>query len=205
VINGDLLLQPGAEITGTVLVVGGTANGVSDATVHGHAREYREALNYRIEGDAIEYVRNPRRLLPFFGAQKTWATAESRSTLTIATGGTFKPVEGLPIVFGPLFDWRLQPVMRPADRRARRVPPQRGDLTDKRGDLGYMFRAELRKGDVRPLTFGFRAFDVVAPVEDWTLRNSEVGWGAFVFQRDYATTISTRASPDAWPSSSSGR
>src|SRR6266581_9137778 len=55
VINGDLLLEPGAEITGTVLVVGGTANGVSDATVHGQAREYREALNYRIEGDAIEY------------------------------------------------------------------------------------------------------------------------------------------------------
>jgi hypothetical protein len=184
VINGDLLLEPGAEITGTVLVVGGTANGVSNATVHGQAREYREALNYRIEGDAIEYVRNPRRLLPFFGAQKTWATAESRSTLTIATGGTFNRVEGLPIVFGPLFDWRLQPAMR-LRIDALGVFRTAGDLTDKRGDLGYMFRAELRKGEVQPLTFGFRAFDVVAPVEDWTLRNSEVGWGAFVFQRDY--------------------
>src|SRR5260370_37201866 len=42
-INGDLLLQPGAEITGTVLGVGGTATGVSDATVPGQAREYRAA------------------------------------------------------------------------------------------------------------------------------------------------------------------
>src|SRR5260221_2922934 len=147
VINGDLLLEPGAEITGTVLVVGGTANGVSDATVHGPTREYREALNYRIEGDAIEYVRNPRRLLPFFGAQKTWATAESRSTLTIATGGTFNRVEGLPIVFGPLFDWRLQPVMR-LRIDALGVFRTAGGLRHKRGGLGYMFRAELRKGDV---------------------------------------------------------
>ena len=184
VINGDLLLDPGAEISGTVLVVGGTANGVSTATVHGQVREYREALNYRIDGDAIEYVRNPRRLLPFFGAQKTWATAESRSTLTVATGGTFNRVEGLPIVFGPLFDWRLQPAMR-LRLDALGVFRTAGDLTDKRGDLGYMFRAELRKGEVRPVTVGFRAFDVVSPVEDWTLRNAEVGWGAFVFQRDY--------------------
>ena len=49
-----------------------------------------------------------------------------------------------------------------------------GDLTDKRGDLGYMFRAELRKGETRTVTVGFRAFDVVAPVEAWTLRNAVV-------------------------------
>ncbi len=184
VINGDLLLDPGAEITGTVLVVGGTADGVSATTVHGQAREYREPLNYRIDGDVIEYVRNPRRLLPFFGAQKTWATAESRSTLTIATGGTFNRVEGLPIVFGPLFDWRLRPATR-LRLDALGVFRTAGDLTDKRGDLGYMFRAELRKGETRTVTVGFRAFDVVAPVEAWTLRNAEVGWAAFVFQRDY--------------------
>jgi hypothetical protein len=111
-------------------------------------------------------------------------TAESRSTLTIATGGTFNRVEGLPIVFGPLFDWRLQPTMR-LRIDALGVFRTAGGLTDKRGDLGYMVRAELRKGEVRPVTFAFRAFDIVAPVEDWTLRNAEVGWGAFVFQRDY--------------------
>src|SRR5258708_33471431 len=116
VINGDLLLEPGAEITGTVLVVGGTANGVSDATVRGQAREYREPLNYRIEGDAIEYVRNPPHLLPFLGAQKTWATAAPPTALTIATGRTFNRDEGRPLASGPRLELRPDPS---EERRAR--------------------------------------------------------------------------------------
>jgi hypothetical protein len=48
-----------------------------------------------------------------------------------------------------------------------------------------MFRSELRSGDIRPVGFGLRAFDVVAPVEDWGLRNAEIGWSAFLFGRDY--------------------
>src|SRR5258708_23212930 len=68
VINGDLLLEPGAEIPGTVLVVAGTADGVSDSTVRGQARDYREPLNYRIEGHAIASVPNPLRLRPFASA-----------------------------------------------------------------------------------------------------------------------------------------
>src|SRR5207302_8147145 len=152
----------------------------------GEVRQYREPLLYRLrkDGDELVYAPNLRVRLWYPDAQVSWGTADSRSALTIATGGTFNRVEGLPVVFGPLFDWRLQPTMR-LRIDALGVFRTAGGLTDKRGDLGYMLRAELRRGEVQPVTFGFRAFDIVAPVENWTLRNSEVGWGAFLFERDY--------------------
>jgi hypothetical protein len=186
VINGDLQFDPGAEVTGDVIVVGGTAEDTARARIGGEVRTYREPLLYRLskEGDEIVYAPNLRRRLWNPGARVSWGTADSRSTLTIATGGTFNRVEGLPIVFGPLFDWKLEQNFR-LRVDALGVFRSAGDLSDKRSDLGYMFRSELRAGDVRPVGLGLRAFDVVTPVEDWVLHNGEIGWSAFLFGRDY--------------------
>src|SRR2546430_17734089 len=46
-------------------------------------------------------------------------------------------------------------------------------------------RTELRAGETPAYGIEFRAFDDVTPVEDWGLRAGEVGWAAFLFQRDY--------------------
>jgi hypothetical protein len=186
VVNGDALLEPGAEITGDLIVVGGTVAGTAEARVGGEVREYREPLLYRVrsEGDEIAYAPNLRRRFPNLGARVSWGTAHSRSSLTIATAGTFNRVEGLPIVFGPLFDWKLQDYVR-FRLDALGVFRSAGDLSDKRSDLGYMLRSELRSGDIRPVGAAFRAYDVVAPVEDWGLHDAEVGWSAFLFARDY--------------------
>src|SRR5438874_5318725 len=186
VINGDLLFDTGAEVTGDVIVVGGTVNDTAKARIGGEVRQYREPLLYRLrrEGDELVYAPNLRRRLFNPGAQVSWVDADSRSSLTIATGGTFNRIEGLPIVFGPLFDWTLQQNFR-MRIDALGVFRSAGDLSDKRSDLGYMFRGELRSGDVRPVGFGVRGYDVVSPVEDWGLHNAEIGWSAFVFGRDY--------------------
>lgn len=184
VINGDVALDPGAAITGGLLVVGGTVMGVADATIGGEVRQYREPLPYRLAADEIVYAPNLRRRFRNLGVQHTWATADSRSSITIATGGTFNRIEGLPIVFGPLFDWRVQPNVR-FRMDALGVFRSAGDLSNSRSDLGYMLRAELRSGEQRGYGVGFRAFDVVSPIESWGLRNAEVGWGAFLFHRDY--------------------
>ncbi|HYT82630.1 MAG TPA: BamA/TamA family outer membrane protein [Gemmatimonadales bacterium] len=186
VINGDALLEPGAEITGGLIIVGGTVEGAAEARIGGELREYREPLLYRVrgEGDEIAYAPTLRRRLWNPGAHVSWGTADSRSSLTVATGGTFNRVEGLPIVFGPLFDWKLHDNLR-FRLDALGVFRSAGDLSDSRSDLGYMLRAELRSGDIRPFGLGFRTYDVVAPVEDWGLRNAEVGWSAFLFARDY--------------------
>lgn len=184
VINGDAILDPGAEITGDLLVVGGTATVPGDAHVRGEVRQYREPLPYRIVGEGLEYAPNLRSRFPTLGVQRTWATTDSRSSVTIATGGTFNRVEGLPIVFGPLFDWRIRSNAR-VRLDALGVLRSAGDLSDSRSDLGYMVRAEGRVGEARGVGAGVRAYDVVAPVEDWGLRGQEVGWEAFLFHRDY--------------------
>jgi len=186
VINGDLLFDAGAEVTGDVIVVGGIVDDTAKARIGGEVRQYREPLLYRLhkEGDEIVYAPNLRRRLWNPGARVSWGTADSRSTLTIATGGTFNRIEGLPIVFGPLFDWKIERNFR-LRVDALGVFRSAGDLSDKRSDLGYMFRSELRSGDVRSVGAGVRAFDVVSPVEDWGLHNAEIGWSAFLFGRDY--------------------
>lgn len=186
VINGDLFFESGAQVSGDVIVVGGSANDTARARIDGELRTYREPLLYRLhkEGDEIVYAPNLRRRLWNPGARVSWGTRDSRSTLTIATGGTFNRVEGLPVVFGPLFDWKIERNFR-LRVDALGVLRSAGDLSDKRSDLGYMFRSELRSGDVRPVGFGLRAFDVVSPIEDWGLRNAEIGWSAFLFGRDY--------------------
>ena len=186
VINGDLLFDTGAEVTGDVIVVGGTVDDTAKARIAGEVRQYREPLLYRLrrEGDELVYAPNLRRRLFNPGAHVSWGNADSRSSLTIATGGTFNRIEGLPIVFGPLFDWKLQRNLR-MRVDALGVFRSAGDLSDKRSDLGYMFRGELRSGDIRPVGVGMRAFDVVSPVEDWGLHSAEIGWSAFLFGRDY--------------------
>lgn len=184
VIDGDAMLDPGAQVTGDLIVIGGTATGAHDARITGEVRVYREPLSYRSLGEEIALAPNPRRRFRNLGAQKTWGTADSHSSLTIATGGTFNRVEGLPVVFGPLFDWKLEENVR-FRLDALGVFRSAGDLTDRRSDLGYMFRSELRKGDASAVGVEFRAYDVVSPVEDWGLHSAEVGWSAFLFQRDY--------------------
>ena len=184
IVNGDLALEPGAVIDGDLIVVGGTAAGLSDAEISGIVREYREPLPYRLEGDDLVYAPQLARRFRNIGARRSWGDDRARSTLTIATGGTFNRVEGLPIVFGPLFDWKLgEDVELGFD--ALGVFRSAGDLSDSRSDLGYRVRADLRAGEIRTAGIGVRAFDIVTPVEDWGLKSNEVGWAAFLFHRDY--------------------
>ena len=185
VINGDASVDSGAVISGDLIVIGGTATQTPGAAVGGEMRLYRAPLGYRTQGEEIALARvNPRRWLRNVGVEKSWGTADSRSSLTLATGGTFNRVEGLPVVFGPMFDWKLQQNVR-FRLDALGVFRTAGDLTDRRSDLGYLLRTELRAGEVPAYGAEVRAYDAVVPVEDWGLHNAEIGWSAFLFQRDY--------------------
>ncbi len=185
VINGDASVDSGAVISGDLIVIGGTATQTPGAAVGGEVRVYRAPLGYRTQGEEITLARvNPRRWLRSVGLEKSWGTADSRSSLTLATAGTFNRVEGLPVVFGPMFDWKLQRNVR-FRLDALGVFRTAGDLTDRRSDLGYLLRTELRSGEVPAYGAELRAYDAVVPVEDWGLHNAEIGWAAFLFQRDY--------------------
>jgi surface antigen Omp85-like protein len=184
VINGDATLDSTAEITGDVTVVGGTLARAPGAHIGGAVRAYREPFLYRSNGEEIALAPHPRRRIPFLGARKTWAGTESYSSLTLATGGTYNRVEGLPVVFGPEFAWRVREgfgVRLDALGILRSV----GSLTGQPGNLGYIVNSEVRSGSPRGVGAGLRAYSVVAPIESWGLTSTEVGWAAFLFQRDY--------------------
>src|SRR5207247_8590251 len=93
-------------------------------------------------------------------------------------------VDGLPRVIMPMLDCTRQLNVRQR-RDELGVFRTAGDFTDKRSDLGYQLHTELRAGETPAYGIEIRAFDDVAPVEDWGLRGGEVGWAAFLFQRDY--------------------
>src|SRR5205823_13042981 len=109
VINGDAVLDTTAVITGDLIVVGGTVARARGARVSGEVRIYQEPLAFRAKGDEIALVpQDLRRWIRNLGVEKSWGTADSRSALTLATGGTSNRAAGLPVAFGPPFGWKLQ-------------------------------------------------------------------------------------------------
>lgn len=184
VINGDAVLLPGAEITGSLLVVGGGLRGADSATVAGGVRVHRELLWYRVDADTISYAPSLRRRFPGLGARGTWTAGETKTSLTLATAGTYNRVEGLPVVFGPTFEWYLRERTR-LRLDALGMFRLGADLSDDRSDLGYQVRVEFRRGETTGWGLGVRGYDVVAGIEDWKLHNDEVGWAAFLARRDY--------------------
>ena len=182
VLNGNAVLDSTAKITGDLLVIGGRVTGPRHA-VAGTVRVYDEPLPYRVVGDTLVHAPDLWRRLRL-SARYTFARGESRSSLVLATGGTYNRVEGLPIVAGPSVDVALGGGVR---LRAGAVGVLRTarSISGECCDLGYNAHVELRLGDRRPLALLFRAFDLVAPVEDWGLHANEVGWEAFLVRRDY--------------------
>jgi len=163
-------------------VIGGRITGPREA-VAGTVRAYDEPLPYRVAGDTLVHAPDLWRRLSL-SARYTFGRAESRSSLVLATGGTYNRVEGLPIIAGGSVDVALGGGMRV---RAGTVGVLRTarSISGECCDLGYTARVELRLGDRRPIALMLRAFDLVAPVEDWGLHANEVGWEAFLVRRDY--------------------
>jgi hypothetical protein len=182
VLNGNAVLDSTAEITGDLLVIGGRVTGPRDA-VAGTVRVYDDPLPYRVVGDTLVHAPDLWRRLSL-SARYTFGLGETRSSLVLASGGTYNRVEGLPIVAGPSVEVALGGGVRV---RAGAVGVFRTarSISGECCDLGYNARVELRLGDRRPLALMLRAFDLVAPVEDWGLHANEVGWEAFLVRRDY--------------------
>ena len=182
VINGNAVLDSSAAVTGSLTVVGGTIIGPRSG-VAGEIHVYAEPLPYRLEGDTLVYAQDLLRRLSL-SARYTFGNATSRSSLVLATSGTFNRVEGLPIVAGPTVDLALHRGLgfRGAAMGVFRTAHS---ISGECCDLGYHTRAELVFGNRRPIGLTLRAFDLVNPVEDWGLHANEVGWEAFLVRRDY--------------------
>lgn len=185
VANGTLYLLPGSAVEGEILVVGGRLLRSEQVDHLGPERVYWDAAPVVRNPDGLLALRERRRGLGEIAtARTTFQAGKIRTTLSLSTGGTYNRIEGLPVLFGPLFE------VRPSSRTFARVDLRGilrtvGQKTDLRSDFGYMARGDLRFD--RPTEFGVgaRLYSEVESIEDQPLTAAESGWSAFLLQRDY--------------------
>ena len=182
VVNATLYLLPGAEVSGDILVVGGRLIHSAGARHDGAERIFWDAAPVLRSPEGTLVLRDRQRPLGDLATAKTsFQTGRVRTTLSLATGGTYNRVEGLPIVFGPLFELRLTKgtLARIVARGILRTAGGGSGLTS---DFGYTIRGELRASQAG---IGGRVYSEVAAIEDQPLSAAESGWAAFLLQRDY--------------------
>lgn len=185
VVNGDLTILRTGSVTGPILVAGGRYLAVPGSIVAEEPRVYSEAAPVVRQTDGTLIVREHRKTLGELAqARTTFQTGRVRTTLAIATGKTYNRSEGLPIIFGPKFDWRanrslvghleLEGILRTAS-----------DITSSRRDVGWLARTDWRFGRRGTVGAGLKAYSQIVGIEEQTLPREEIGWNSFLFQRDY--------------------
>jgi len=187
VVDGDLLLRRGATIDGDVLVVGGLVDGQRTATFGGELRVVRRPISYRFDADSLLTLDETEQRAPRdIGWRLRSSTPDRRTTtaLTVASGGTYNRVEGLPIWIGPSFETAVGRTGRLSVDLlgiVRTAEPLRWDAEH----LGHEARVELSGGRRRAPHIAARLYDEVAPVEAWQLAADEAGFAAFLLHRDF--------------------
>ena len=146
-VNGTLYLLPGAEVDGDILVVGGRLIRSPGARHAGRERVYlgRRAGRPHRGRDRSCSGSGAGALGDLATARTSFQTGKVRTTLLLATGGTYNRIEGLPIVFGPHV--RASPVQATAlrlDLRGHPADGRRGLAAQQR--LRLRLRAEFRFG-----------------------------------------------------------
>jgi hypothetical protein len=100
VINATLYLLPGADVEGDILVVGGRLIRSPGARHVGGERVIWDAAPVLRAASGDLVVRERRRTLSeLAAAHTTFRTGRVRTTLLLATGGTYDRIVGLPVVF----------------------------------------------------------------------------------------------------------
>ena len=182
VANGTLYLLPGAEVEGDILVVGGRFIRSEEARHVGRERVFWDAAPVLRTAEGALVLRERRRPLTDIAAARTsFQTGKVRTTLLLATGGTYDRIEGLPVAFGPTFE--LKPSRQSMIRLdLRGILRTAGEGSRLSSDFGYTNKLELRLPGAGLVG---RFYSEVAPIEDQPLSASENGWSAFLLQRDY--------------------
>ncbi len=184
VINGDLLILSGGVVRGEVLVAGGRMTVAEGGSHDGLARIYWDAAPVSRQSDGQLTIRDRRRPIGELAtAERTFGDGSIRTTLRLTTTQTYNRIEGLGIVFGPAFEWR------PSSRLAatldiRGILRTAPDDSPFRRDLGWIIRSDWRFQGSHPFGFGARTYSVIAGIEEHTLPRDEIGWNAFLLQRD---------------------
>jgi hypothetical protein len=203
VVNGDVELDPGAEITGTLTVVGGEVSGVEGARLGAPLEAYAAGLDVERVGDRLVRLAAPaaprarpdeappRRSAEDGGEEdeegisvfrQRGARGQGRSDFVVATGQSYNRVEGLPITFGPVAETGGR---NPTRLRAQAIYRTEEGLALGPGRWGYDVRVEQFLGGAQALRAGVAIRSVVDPIEGWHLTKLENGLSTFFLHRDY--------------------
>ena len=184
IINGDLIIERGGRVVGDALVAGGRMTVEEGGSFEGASRVFWDAVPVTRQSDGSLAPRERRRQLGDFAtAERTFQTGQVRTTLRLTTSQTYNRIEGLGIVFGPAFEWRAAPNLT-ASLDLRAILRTAPDPSPFRRDLGWLVRTDWRFNGARGWGFGARTYSVISGIEEHTLPRDEVGWNAFLFQRD---------------------
>src|SRR5688572_7534790 len=184
VANGTLYLLPGASVQGDILVVGGRLIRSEQVEHIGQERVYWDAAPVVRTPEGWLALRERRRSLSEIATARTsFQVGKVRTTLSLSTGGTYNRIEGLPLQFGPLFE--LRPSRKTYARLDLRGILRTTGSSEAPGNFGYMARADFRVQGKPEFGISGRVYSQVDAIEDQPFSRSEVGWSAFLLQRDY--------------------
>lgn len=177
VINGDLVLLPGARVTGDIVVAGGRIQGADVASVGGTVTESRDPVDFRREGDRL--VVQPRRAAPLSAGRRF---GFGRTEFNLGVRGAYNRVEGLPIAIGPRLELgRANPTVLDAQAIYR----TRSGLGFRPNEFGYVVRLEQYLGGHRTIRVGGALRSEIVPIEATGLSDLESSLAAFVLHRSY--------------------
>jgi hypothetical protein len=178
VVNGDLMFERGATVTGLVTVVGGGVQGVELATLAAGISHYHEPLRFRQDRGQLVYVPPPPPAALAAGRDFRFG----RTDLLIAVRDGYNRVEGLPVSIGPRVRLgRSNPTLLQALLIYRTAEGFSFDGED----LGYAIRAEQFVGGGRSARFGARYYSEIAPIERSGISDRENSLSTFVLHRDF--------------------
>jgi len=174
VVNGDLQVAAGGLITGDVMVIGGEVLAEPDG-VGGQLTVYDEPLSYGSRGERISY-----RERPWAG----WGGRDhrGRAYVSVRSDGNYNRVEGLPVLFGPVFRSMGDDFFR-ADVMG--IWRSESGFRLDTDEMGYFIRAEQHLGPDGRVSVGGTVHSLVTPIEDGGLSDTEASLATFLLHRDY--------------------
>lgn len=172
IVNGDLTVEPGGAISGDVLIVGGRVIAAPEGAVGGQIQLHTERLRLitRREGVEVSPTTSAGRQGLYIGGAR----------ITVRSGTNYNRVEGLPVLFGPVF--------RTSGANPLRVDALaiwRTEHDQTRDDLGFQVAVDQTFGPpTARLGVGLGAFSRVAPIESWGVTDLEASLTSFFFHLD---------------------
>lgn len=174
VVNGDLILDSFARVTGDVIVLGGAVTG-ADGNVEGQVTAHDERIRYTRSDGRVRFEQARR------GRYRGTGPAP-RSRISVRVEGSYNRVEGLPVMVGPVLEsggWNHIRVDALAIWRSAE------GFRVNRDEVGYLLRGEQHLGEDVQLVFGGSAYSMVSPIERWGVSGVESSLATALFHRDF--------------------